>query len=153
MWDITAGRCLGILSGAGGGTGHSNAVSCLAYIPAVQQGSEAYIASGSLDCEVKLWKTNGEFVHSCSHPSSVTSMCYFQDTHGGVPMLLIGHENGSISARSCLTMKLLFFVEAVVCKTRNIRRIMDVGKSCFATTGDDGNVIVWSIGTAVQEPN
>ena len=102
VWDVGSGRCLGVLKGpttttatAGGvqaGFGHTDAVSCLELIPAVTSssptdttsgGSEAYIASGGGDGEVKLWRPNGEFAHSCSHGAFVTALKFFQDTHGG----------------------------------------------------------------------
>ena len=95
VWDVGSGRCLGVLKGSttGGvqsGFGHTDAVSCLELIPAATSsnptdstGGEAYIASGGGDGEVKLWRPNGEYVHSCSHGAFVTALKFFQDTYGG----------------------------------------------------------------------
>lgn len=102
-----SGRCLGVLRGstsaavgAVGGVnpncGHTDAVACLELIPAPApaavggvtapgdvSGAEAYIASGGGDGEVKLWRTNGEFVQSWSNGAFVTALKFFQDTYGG----------------------------------------------------------------------
>jgi WD40 repeat protein len=45
--------------------------------------SEQYIASGGVDGDLKLWRLNGEFVHSISHGTFITAMATFQDTLGG----------------------------------------------------------------------
>lgn len=79
---MASGRCLGALTSSNNGKGHTGPVSCLVLTPAGPQ-NELHIASGSSDQEVKLWKPNGEFVHSVSHSAWVTALCPFQDTHGG----------------------------------------------------------------------
>jgi len=81
VWDITTNNCVGVLSSSS--YGHSAPVTSLCLLPAAGQGNESYIVSGGADCEVKLWKPNGEFVHSCSHLSCVTALCPFQDSIGG----------------------------------------------------------------------
>lgn len=94
----------GITSGAASGNvnvgfGHTDAVSCLEFLPfsssssssaapgntapSGQGSEESYIASGGADGELKLWRTNGEFVHSISHGSFITAMKHFQDDYGG----------------------------------------------------------------------
>lgn len=84
-------KCVGVLTSGNGG--HTKAVSCLTYIPA-PQGGEAYIASGGIDCEVKLWKAStGDFAGSASHPAMVTTMCYFQDSNGSkYPFLIMDSD-------------------------------------------------------------
>ncbi len=85
VWEIGTGKCLGVLSGANQGNGHKDAVSCLEFIPAVAGSGnpDSYVASGGGEGDVKIWKTNGEFVHSCSHSSFVTALKTFQDSLGG----------------------------------------------------------------------
>ncbi len=83
VWEVGTGKCLGVLSGANGGPGHKDAISCLEFVPAAAPSNEAYIASGGGEGDVKLWKTNGEFVHSCSHTSFVTALKTWQDSLGG----------------------------------------------------------------------
>ncbi len=83
VWDVGTGKCIGVLSATGGGHGHKDAVSCMELIPATAPGSDTYIATGAGDGEVKLWKTNGEFVHTVTHSSFVTALRTFQDTLGG----------------------------------------------------------------------
>ncbi len=86
VWEVGTGKCLGVLTAANGGNGHKDAVSCLEVIPPVAPSNDTYIASGAGDGEVKLWKTNGEYVHTCSHPSFVTALRTFQDSMGGNTM-------------------------------------------------------------------
>lgn len=83
VWEVGTGKCLGVLSSSNNGNGHKDAVSCLELIPAVAPNNEAYIASGGGDGDVKLWKTNGEFVHTCTHTTFVTALRTFQDSMGG----------------------------------------------------------------------
>ena len=83
VWEVGTGKCLGVLTKANGGNGHSEAVSCLTLIPPTSAGGDAYIASGGGDGDVKLWKTNGEYVHSCSHGVFITALNTFQDSMGG----------------------------------------------------------------------
>jgi WD40 repeat protein len=100
VWEIMSGQCVGVLSCAGTpdapGLGHTEPVSCLELIPAQAPAagggvvdpaaaSETYIASGGADGDLKLWKTNGEFVHSVSHgpQAFITAMRYFKDDNGG----------------------------------------------------------------------
>jgi WD40 repeat protein len=93
VWEITSGQCVGVLSCAGTpdtpGLGHTEPVSCLELIPAsptpTGEGAEPYIASGGADGDLKLWRTNGEFVHCVSHgpQAFITAMKYYKDDHGG----------------------------------------------------------------------
>lgn len=141
VWEIGTGRCLGTLRGPSAtnpaGTGHTNAVSCLALLPGAE-GGETYIASGGLDGDVKLWRTNGEFAHSCNQGMSVTCLGVFQDTVGGVPLLMIGLMDGRIMMRSAITMELLVTIDGQLHQNRPVWDILNVGQSCFATAGDSG---------------
>lgn len=111
VWDLAAGKCLGVLSAGagGGGKGHTDAVSCLEYIPASSSSSSSgsstglgglspavnsnniggggldtsYIASGGAEGAVKLWKSDGSFVASTMHSSMVTALKAFNDQLGG----------------------------------------------------------------------
>lgn len=47
-------------------------------------GEIAYIASGGIDGEVKLWTINGENVGSWSHHQIVTTIKSFKDDLGGI---------------------------------------------------------------------
>lgn len=145
VWEIGSGRCLGVLKGATAanpaGTGHTNAVSCLALLPAAE-GGEPYIASGGFDGEVKIWRTNGEFAHSCSHGAMVTCLSVFQDALGGVPLLMVGLLDGRVLMRSVLTMELLVSIDGQMHQNRPVWDILNVGQSCFATAGDSGFIAV-----------
>lgn len=101
VWDVGTGKCIGVLSAAGGGHGHKDAVSCMELIPAAAPGSDAYIATGAGDGEVKLWKANGEFVHTVSHTSFVTALRTFQDTMGGnaAPLRRSSHWCSALTLR------------------------------------------------------
>jgi WD40 repeat protein len=151
VWEVGSGKCLGVLSGAAGGSGHKDAISCLEIIPAVAPSMDAYIASGGGEGDVKLWKTNGEFVHSCSHRSFITALRVFQDIMGGIQVLLIGLLDGGIAVRSCGSMNILFFLDSSICHTKAVWSIANLGQSCFATGGDDGNLIVWRIEHALVD--
>jgi WD40 repeat protein len=103
VWDIQSGRCVGTInSSPGDANGHSDAVSCLASIPALQPGAESFVVSGSIDGDTKLWKSDGSFVYSCNNGAGVTSLCHFQDELGGAQSLIIGLFDGRV--------RILFYV-------------------------------------------
>lgn len=82
VWDLSTGKCAATLSALGGGSGHTDAVTCMEYIP--NMGGEPLIASGSADRTVKIWNPNGGALHhTCTHSSVVTALRAFRDTHGG----------------------------------------------------------------------
>lgn len=101
VWELNSSKCIGTLSAANGG--HSAAVSCLTSIPAavpptapgqpVPPATTGYIASGSMDGEVKMWTPSGELAWSGSHASEpgvgVTALHVFQDLLGGMFLLLV----------------------------------------------------------------
>lgn len=171
VWEVASGRCLGALTSANNGKGHAGAISCLILTPAGPQ-NEIHIASGSSDQEVKLWKPNGEFVHSVSHSAWVTALCPFQDSHGGkippapdlypnltwtslsylgIPVLLVGLSDGSIVIRSSLSMNLLYIIDAHFLNTHTIWSIVSIGQSCFSSAGEDGIIVTWKVDKPLQE--
>ena len=80
VWDITTGAQVGSIAAAPGNpNGHSDTISCLDRIPALASDGEAYIISGSVDTTVKLWKTDGSFIHSCSHTNKVTALKFCEN--------------------------------------------------------------------------
>jgi WD40 repeat protein len=88
VWDLSSGKCMGVLSALNGGGGHVDAVTCLEYMPPDvgsqnPMAQQAYVASGGADGAVKLWSTTGTPVHSCMHTSMVTTMKTFKDSNGG----------------------------------------------------------------------
>lgn len=159
VWDMNTSKCLGVLSNAQGG--HSAAISCLVNIPpsapvgTTSPGapSSGFIASGSMDGEVKLWQYSGEIAWSGAHsaPASgigVTSLCVFQDALGGQQNLLIGLTDGRILARSCVTMNLMFSLDQNTLlpnktHTETIWSIASLGHSCFVSSDNSGRVMVW----------
>ena len=153
VWNLASGKCLGVLSAIGGAGGHTDAVSCLEFIPSSPSipGSEAFVASGGAEGAVKIWKTSGTLAHSCSHTSVVTALRAFKDSNGGNQVLLIGLLDGSIVIRSCLSMKMLFTLDQSICHTKAIWTIVDLGQSCFATGSDEGAIIVWKIPGALVD--
>lgn len=81
VWDLSSGSCLGVLSSLGAGQqGHTDAVTCLEYVPG---GPEPLMASGGADGAVKIWNANGGFVLSVMHTTVVTSLLAFKDSLGG----------------------------------------------------------------------
>jgi len=54
-------------------TGHEGPVKCLAY-----DSSKTYLASGSSDFTVKIWKENKKVVHSLDHESDVHALTWSQ---------------------------------------------------------------------------
>ena len=156
VWEMATGRCAGCIgAGPGNANGHTQAVVCLEIITTTGPDAESYVASGGADGDVRLWKTNGEFVHSCSHGTPVTSLRCFQDIFGGQQTLIIGLLDGRIILRSCATMNILFAINNNLLPsnvhTKAVWSIVSlgVGSSCFATGGDDGQLVVWRVSTAL----
>lgn len=150
VWDLASGKCAATLSAIGGAGGHTDAVSCLEFIP--NAGAEAFIASGSADKTVKLWKASGgELMHTCTHSSMVTALKAFRDTMGGIQVLVVGLLEGTIVIRSCVSMKVLFYLDQSISRTKAIWSIVDLGQSCFGTGSDDGNIVVWKINSALAD--
>lgn len=48
-------------------------------------------------------------------------------------------------------MNILFVLDASICRTKAVWSITNLGQSCFATGGDDGNLIVWKIERALVD--
>jgi hypothetical protein len=69
----------------------------------------------------------------------------FQDELGGPRVLLIGMLDGSIVARSCVTMNVLFLIDSTFLQTQSIWAIASLGQSCFVTGGEDSNLILWQV--------
>ena len=176
VWDVSSGRCIGCI-GAGpvNATGHTGAVSCLEFINNSSNSNSSgnisgnldnsntsstdtsgtvdnYIASGSADGDVKLWKSNGEYVHTCSHNVIVTSLRTFQDSCGGQLVLLIGLLDGRIVVRSCMTMLIMFTIPNSIYNTKAVWSLTVIpGSSCFAAGGEDGQLIIWRITQALVD--
>lgn len=66
-------------------------------------------------------------------------------------MLLIGLLDGTIHVRSCLSMKILFTLDTSICHTKAIWSIVDLGQSCFGAGSDDGQIVVWKVGSALVD--
>lgn len=81
VWDLASGKCLATLAAAHGGPGHTQAVTCLEFVP--NAGAEPFIASGAADNAVKLWGTSGNLLHTVTHGAMVTSLKAFKDSLGG----------------------------------------------------------------------
>lgn len=151
VWDIATGKCVGTIGAAPGNqNGHSDAIFCMTKIPKLKLDGETYIVSGSADSTIKLWKSNGEFTHSCTNPDKVTALEYCDDL-GGLQALMIGLGNGTIVVRSCASMNILFKLESTICRTRTVWSIKSLGHSCFASGGDDGQMIMWQVRTQLQD--
>jgi len=154
-WDVGSGTCFGVLSASGGGHGHTGAVTCMILIPPIptsQAPDTTYVASAGMDSELKLWKTNGEFVHGITHQNAIMSMSLFKDDKGGVPVILLGLADGWILARSCATMNLIFRIDQSFCRTGTVWSIVDLGRmSCFASGGEDKQLICWNVSIPLQE--
>jgi WD40 repeat protein len=149
VWELTSGRCVGTLNSASGG--HTEAVTALELITTPPAAGAAgavgdpYIVSAGADGELKVWSTNGEFMGSGSHGQVITALRAFQDGVGGQPALLVGLVDGSIAVRSCATLSLLFVIPSATCGTSTVWALEPLGQSCFASGGDDGQLIVWKI--------
>lgn len=150
VWELTSGRCVGTLNAACGG--HTEAVTALELIatpPAAGAAAGAagdnYVVSAGADGELKVWSTNGEFMGNASHGQVITALRAFQDGVGGQPALLVGLVDGSIAVRSCASLSLLFVIPSATCGTQTVWALEPLGQSCFASAGDDGQLIVWKI--------
>ena len=151
VWDIAGGKCVGTIGSAPANpNGHSDTVICLTKIPKLRSDGETYICSGGLDCSVKLWKANGEFAFSCTNPDKVSAL-EFCDDLGGLQTLLIGLQNGTIIVRSCASMGILFKLENTICRTQCVWAIKSLGHSCFASGGDDGQMVMWRVLSPMQD--
>lgn len=178
VWDLASGKCAAVLSAIGGAGGHSDAISCIELVPNV--GAEAFIATGSADKTVKVWKTTGgTLMHTCNHTTVITALKAFRDSLGGritkrsllysscacfhsvffccamriagVQVLIVGLMDGTIVVRSCVSMKILFCLDQSICHTKTIWSIVDLGQSCFGTGSDEGNIVVWKINSALVD--
>jgi WD40 repeat protein len=151
VWDIGTGKCVGVIGSAPGNpNGHSDIVSCMVKIPVLAADNETYMCSGSMDGSVKLWKANGEFAFSCSHSDKVTSLGYCEEL-GGLQALIVGLINGTLIVRSCVSMNILFKLDNTICHTNCIWSIQPLGHSCFAVAGEDGQLIMWRVLSAIQD--
>lgn len=83
IWEVATGTCGVVISAAGGGNGHSEAVTCLEVIPPVPPHNKKYIASGGADKNLKLWEANGELTHCITHDTMISALGLFQDAFGG----------------------------------------------------------------------
>lgn len=94
VWDLGSGKCAATLSAIGGGGGHTEAVSCIEFVPNAG-GPEPFIATGSADKTVKLWKTSGgTLLHTCNHAAMVTALKAFRDNMGGgSPVVLCAYAH------------------------------------------------------------
>lgn len=102
VWDLNSMKCVGILNSTS--NGHNAAVSAMVLIPPpINQNINAiglqtltpppthtgYMASGSMDGEVRLWSLNGELLWTGTHVTEetpgvgVTALHVFQDLLGG----------------------------------------------------------------------
>ena len=111
-------------------------------------------------------------------PAFITKLKYFKDSFGGIichcmynfrlltcidvilhsilyhfvgqAALIIAFLDGSIMLRSCLTMELLFSLDASFHSNSPVWAIATIpDQSCFATAGDTGSIIVWRVGQAL----
>lgn len=57
----------------------------------------------------------------------------------------MGLLDGGIVVRSCVTMNILFVLDNSICHTKAVWAITSLGQSCFATGGDDGNLVAWRV--------
>lgn len=147
VWEVTDGTCLGVLSAAAGGNGHTDSVTCLEKMPAVTGGDQGsvYIASGGMDTNLKIWSPTGDHVHSCTHTAAVTAIKLFEDSNGGVPALIIGLIDGWIFIRSCVSLQVLLQLDSSICSTTTVWSIASLGQSCFASGGEDGQLLIWQV--------
>ena len=59
--------------------------------------------------------------------------------------IIVGLVDGNIVVRSCVSMGILFNLEHTICNTLCVWAITPLGHNCFATGGDDGQLIVWRV--------
>lgn len=50
-------------------------------------------------------------------------------------------------------MTFLALIDSAFCQTGPIYSITPIGNSCFATGGEDGQIIVWIVQNAITDPN
>ena len=158
VWGLDTGKCEGCIgAGPGNANGHTAAIVCLEMIPSTGPDPDSYVASGGADGDVRLWKTNGEFLHACSHGTPVTALRCFQDSFGGQQALLVGLMDGRIIMRSCATMNILMAIPNNILPSRVDSKTvwsllsLGAGSSCFAAGGEDGQLVIWRVSTALVD--
>lgn len=61
---------------------------------------------------------------------------------------MIGLADGSIAARACTNMALIFQLEG---NSKPVWSIVNLGRSCFMSGGEDGNMILWKVARALPD--
>jgi hypothetical protein len=71
----------------------------------------------------------------------------------GQPLLLIALKGAGFVLRSCATFNTLFSINpSIVGLHASVNTFGILGKACFASAGEDGNVAVWRVAIPVMEP-
>lgn len=149
VWELSSGKCLAVLGLATESNAHKSPVAALELVACVDG---EYIASGSADGVLKLWRNNGEFAWSGSHSGVINCLRAFRDELGGDQMLLIGTSEGSIFARSCVSMSIMFALDGrTVCHSNTVTGLVCLGHSVFASVSDDGYLMLWQIQSALKD--
>jgi hypothetical protein len=79
-------------------------------------------------------------------------VCLFSFCPGEVA-LLVGLLDGRIMVRSSVTLATFFVIDANICNTRTVWGIVSCGDGThFVSSGDDANVILWSIPVPLITP-
>jgi len=145
LWDVSSGRCDGVLSSTN--EGHTSAVCCLKLIPPVPPNNTSFIASGGCDGFLKIWNVAGNCLFSLQLGEGilVTALEVFSDELGGQPVLLVGLSDGRIVIISCRTMKILYTIDSIICTTTTVNCIVSIGSNRFISVGDDGQLIIWQV--------
>jgi WD40 repeat protein len=150
VWDISESKCVGTLNAASNG-GHTEAVCCLCLFS--MPDGQPCIASGGMDNELKLWDTQGSFLHNFNEGACVTALEAFKDSSGN-SALLVGLGSGRIIVRSHRTLASLFAIDSFMNgHAQAVLGIKDCGHGHFASVGNDGKLLVWKADQPFIEPS
>jgi WD40 repeat protein len=80
VWDLNSGKCVATIGLATEANAHKSPVAALEVVTCADG---EYVASGSADGELKLWRNNGEFAWSGFHSGIINCLRAFKDELGG----------------------------------------------------------------------
>ena len=123
--------------------GHSDVVTC---VTALQLGEDHFFITGSLDGTFRAWDkaANLAFDHATSSPVTALASC---TDPGGLPILLVGLQDGSIELRQPqIAFKLRATLNPNITQGHRADvRAICVGERYFCSAATDGHLMVRSL--------
>lgn len=146
VWDMSTGNCMGVITSAQ--QGHTEPITCL---DSIMHDNKSYVLSGSMDQHVKIWDNTGSNAFSACLDGVITALKGCADV-AGTPFVVIGLVDGSMLLQSWPSMTLICSIkDSAILHSRPVWSIISCGPGYFATSGDDGKLIVWGSTTSFAE--